>query len=174
MSASPETGKLFNAFLALNSKDRAAFIALVKGTGAVGKTKAPYAPDRPQMMLYDQLAAKLFSYRGIKLLPLSALRGTSAEEELTVAVKWLQAGRTLSRDEMNGLIELASEAAATEIPWGAKHERVDARATVMRLALIPSSVDRAFPGYQKHGMLFKVAAAISGGKLPIAKVLHWD
>lgn len=171
MSTSPETGKLFNQFLTLKPKDRAAFVALVKSTATT--IKAPHAPERFPMLLYNSLAAKLFSYKGLKLPPLSALRSTSAEEELEVTVRWLQAGETkLSRDVMNGLIELASDAAATEIPWGGRNERVDARSVVMRLSLIPSSVDRAFPGYQAHGMLFIVAEAISEGKLLPMKSRH--
>lgn len=170
MSAgSTEAAALYNQYVALPPHARAEFLALMRGTGALKEPKASPPPGRLPSLLYERIKSKLYSFRGIVLPPLSTLRKTSAEEELEAAVRWLQSGQKVPLETMTGLIEVAADSVALEIPWGNKHEKVTAQSVTSRLALIPSAVDRAFPGYQMNGLLHTVAAAIGGGRLPIVK-----
>lgn len=166
---SKEAAEFYNKYLELAPHTRTAVLALLKGTGAL-KDPPPPSHGRLTALLYDRISAKLYTYKGIKLPPLTVLRKTSAEEELHTAIKWLRAGHDkLTLQQTTGLIELAAEAVATEIPWWGRHSEQSPGSVTRRLALIPTSVDRAFPGYQINGLLLGVAEAIGAGRLPLEK-----
>lgn len=172
-TADPKAADLYRRFRELPESARQQFLALIKATETVKETHGT-APTRAVALLYARIEAKFYSYQGIRLLPLQALRKTEVERELEAALEWLKAGKDVNRDTLNGLIEMAAEAVARQVPYfaDARKRGMHFEAHRKLLSNIPAVFDAAFPGYKHNDILHQIAENVGKGALPLQEVLE--
>lgn len=116
-------------------------------------------------LLYETLRRKVYAYRGIHILRLPSLRGTSAREELQAAWAWLVFGAHLPDLPLTaGLLEICADSVARCTPLWRPGMR--ARDICEALRKVPSVVDEAYPGYRHNRILHALARKLGAGGLP--------
>lgn len=169
MTTDEHVADLYRQFSALSPKSQSDFLTLLKGTGTkvdIPKPSSTFAAD----LLYAKIAEKVYSYQGIRLPFLAALKKTAAGAELEAAIEWLTKKEKVDRETMGGLIEIASDAIGREVAWCRTRTggmRTDVILSLLRS--IPVAVDRAYPGYAHNNILTKIAKEIGSGNLPLIK-----
>ena len=167
VAVSKEAGALYNQYLALHPHSRADFLKILKGSGAI-KKEVPDATQHYPALLYARITEKVYSYRGVSLPPLASLSKTSAVAELEAALNWLKGEGATDHATVVGLIDIAADAVARELPWTGKEDSTQ-QGIAKRLSQVPATVDRAYPGYKMNGVLTTIAQAIGGGVMKLVK-----